>query len=91
MNQATRLAQWLWLWIPRAPYRSICGLAGESTLHSVRPTRQRAPDVEALLASYGVDGFPFENIAFEGGGVKGIAHTGAVRVGCTCILCQCQH
>ncbi|KAI0232222.1 hypothetical protein LSAT2_017432 [Lamellibrachia satsuma] len=89
MNQARHLAQWLWQWIPRVPYRAIRGLAGEPT--SPRPCRQRGSDVEALLASYGEDRFPFENIAFEGGGVKGIAHAGAVRVGCNCILYPCQH
>ena len=47
-------------------------------------TRETGKDVEELLAKYPSDTFPFENIAFEGGGMKGLAHAGGLRVGSTC-------
>ena len=37
-------------------------------------------EIRELLASYPSEAFPFENIAFEGGGVKGLAHAGGLRV-----------
>ena len=44
-------------------------------------TRETGEDVEELLAKYPSKKFPFENIAFEGGGMKGLAHAGGLRVG----------
>ena len=56
-------------------------------------TRQTGKDVEELLAKYPSERFPFENIAFEGGGMKGLAHAGGLRVSSTWamlngLLCQ---
>ena len=48
-------------------------------------TRHTRKDVEELLAKYPSKAFPFENIAFEGGGMKGLAHAGGLRVGSTCL------
>ena len=82
MSESRQLLQWLWTWVPRVPYRAILGYSDEhSPGNHVDPIRKRAPDVDELLASYPSEAFPFENIAFEGGGVKGIAHTGGMRVG----------
>ena len=87
MYQATRMLQWAWQWVPGSPYRALSGPEEvERTSRGTDPIRKTAPDVEALLASYRIEGFPFENVAFEGGGIKGIGHTGAVRVGTTCTI-----
>ena len=48
------------------------------------PTRVRDKDVERLLAKHPSDTFLFENIAFEGGGMKALAHAGGLRVGSAC-------
>ncbi|KAK2182157.1 hypothetical protein NP493_364g01046 [Ridgeia piscesae] len=86
MYQATRMLQWIWQWVPRSLYRALSGPERERPSHVIDPIRKTAPDVEELLASYRVEGFPFENVAFEGGGIKGIGHTGAVRVGNICTI-----
>ena len=46
----------------------------------------RGRDVVDLLASYPSESFPFENIAFEGGGIKGLAHVGGLRVSSACSM-----
>ena len=52
-------------------------------------TRETGKDVEELLAKYPSEKFPFENIAFEGGGMKGLAHAGGLRVGSTRTTLNC--
>ena len=76
------MLQRFWQWVTCSHNRALSGPEEiERTSRGTDPIRKMAPDVEALLASYRGEGFPFENAAFEGGGIKGIGHTGAVRVG----------
>ena len=43
-------------------------------------------EIRELLETYPSEAFPFENIAFEGGGVKGLAHAGGLRVSSACAM-----
>ena len=46
--------------------------------------------IRELLAVYPSEAFPFENIAFEGGGVKGLAHAGGLRVSSALNVALCE-
>ena len=69
---------WMWEWFwPKDENE-------EQVAPAEPPTRLRDKDVDELLGKHTSERFPFENIAFEGGGMKGLAHAGGLRVSSTC-------